>query len=110
MTTVSTSRHPVFGPLVVASGNGYQFRNGGTKTCVEEVWERLARGEDVLDAIVAGVQIVELDPADDSVGYGGLPNSDGIVLDSSVMHGTLRVPVRLRASRACVHPLRLRAQ
>jgi N4-(beta-N-acetylglucosaminyl)-L-asparaginase len=91
MTTVSTTRHAVVGPLVVASGNGHQFRNGGTKTCVEEVWERLARGEDVLDAIVAGVQIVELDPADDSVGYGGLPNSDGIVqLDSSVMHGTLR--------------------
>src|SRR6476659_6516475 len=91
MTTVSSSQRAVGGPLVVASGNGHLFRNGGTKTCVEEAWERLARGEDVLDAIVAGVQIVELDPADDSVGYGGLPNADGIVqLDSSVMHGTLR--------------------
>jgi N4-(beta-N-acetylglucosaminyl)-L-asparaginase len=46
----------------------------------------------VLDALVAGVQIVELDPADDSVGYGGLPNADGVVqLDSSVMHGTRRL-------------------
>src|SRR5262249_56184964 len=40
------------------------------------------------DAVVAGVNIVELDPLDDSVGYGGLPNAEGVVqLDSSVMHG-----------------------
>ena len=43
---------------------------------------------DVLDALIAGVNIVELDPADTSVGYGGLPNADGVVqLDASVMHG-----------------------
>ena len=42
----------------------------------------------VLDAVVAGVNIVELDPEDTSVGYGGLPNADGVVqLDASVMHG-----------------------
>ena len=42
----------------------------------------------MLDALIAGVNIVELDPADDSVGYGGLPNADGIVqLDSCCMHG-----------------------
>src|SRR6476659_496989 len=111
MTTVSSSQRAVGGPLVVASGNGHLFRNGGTKTCVEEVCERLARGEDVLDAIVAGVQIVELDPADDSVGYGGLPNADGIVqLDSSVMHGTLRRAGAVACLEACVHPQRLRAQ
>ena len=38
--------------------------------------------------MIAGVNIVELDPLDDSVGYGGLPNADGVVqLDSSCMHG-----------------------
>jgi Asparaginase len=38
--------------------------------------------------VIAGVNIVELDPLDDSVGYGGLPNAEGIVqLDSSCMHG-----------------------
>jgi len=38
--------------------------------------------------VIAGVNIVELDPLDDSVGYGGLPNADGVVqLDSSCMHG-----------------------
>ena len=75
-------------PVVVASGNGHQFKNGGDKTCVETAFERMSKGEDVLDALVAGVNIVELDPEDTSVGYGGLPNADGVVqLDSSVMHG-----------------------
>jgi len=75
-------------PVVVSSGNGHQFKNGGAKTCVEIAYERIVKGEDVLDALIAGVNIVELDPEDTSVGYGGLPNAEGIVqLDSSVMHG-----------------------
>ncbi len=75
-------------PVVIASANGNQFKNGGPRTCVQEAFERIVRGEDVLDAILAGVNIVELDPADDSVGYGGLPNAEGVVqLDSSCMHG-----------------------
>jgi N4-(beta-N-acetylglucosaminyl)-L-asparaginase len=48
-------------------------------------------GADVLDSLIAGVNIVELDPADTSVGYGGLPNADGVVqLDASLMHGPTR--------------------
>jgi N4-(beta-N-acetylglucosaminyl)-L-asparaginase len=75
-------------PVVIASGNGHQFKNGGTKTCVETAFEMVMKGQDVLDAVIAGVNIVELDPLDDSVGYGGLPNADGIVqLDSCCMHG-----------------------
>jgi N4-(beta-N-acetylglucosaminyl)-L-asparaginase len=75
-------------PVVIASANGHQFKNGGPRTAVEEAFTRLTKGEDVLDALIAGVNIVELDPEDDSVGYGGLPNADGVVqLDSSVMHG-----------------------
>ena len=78
-------------PVVTASANGNKFTNGGPRTCVHETWERITRGEDVLDAIIAGVNIVELDPLDDSVGYGGLPNADGVVqLDASVMHGPTR--------------------
>jgi N4-(beta-N-acetylglucosaminyl)-L-asparaginase len=74
--------------VIVSSGNGHQFKNGGTKTCVETAFEKMMRGEDVLDALIAGVNIVELDPEDTSVGYGGLPNAEGVVqLDSSVMHG-----------------------
>jgi N4-(beta-N-acetylglucosaminyl)-L-asparaginase len=74
--------------IVVSSRNGNEFKNGGTRTAVHEAYLRILRGEDVLDAILAGVNIVELDPADDSVGYGGIPNADGVVqLDSCVMHG-----------------------
>ena len=77
-----------FRPVVVSSANGHRFKNGGSKTCVETAFERMTKGEDVLDALIAGVNIVELDPADTSVGYGGLPNAEGVVqLDSSVMHG-----------------------
>jgi len=75
-------------PVVVASNNGHKFKNGGSKTCVETAFAMMTGGADVLDALVAGVNIVELDPTDDSVGYGGLPNADGVVqLDSCCMHG-----------------------
>ena len=48
-------------------------------------------GGDVLDALIAGVNILELDPEEDSVGYGGLPNADGVVqLDACCMHGPKR--------------------
>ncbi len=84
---VQNSIHPV----VVASANGHSFKNGGLKTCVETAFERMTKGDDVLDALIAGVNIVELDPLEDSVGYGGLPNADGVVqLDASVMHGPKR--------------------
>src|SRR5437899_2846092 len=75
-------------PVVVASSNGHKFKNGGTQTCVEKAFSMITGGADVLDALIAGVNIVELDPTDDSVGFGGLPNADGIVqLDSCCMHG-----------------------
>jgi N4-(beta-N-acetylglucosaminyl)-L-asparaginase len=74
--------------VVVSSRNGHEFKNGGPRTAVQEAYARIARGEDVLDAIVAGLNILELDPTEDSVGYGGIPNADGVVqLDSCVMHG-----------------------
>ena len=75
-------------PLVIASPNGFYFRNGGTETAVERAFAMIARGDDVLDAVIAGANIVELDPLEDAVGYDGLPNADGVVqLDSSCMHG-----------------------
>src|SRR5947199_8930785 len=75
-------------PVVVSSANGNRFKNGGDMTGVEKAWSLITQGSDVLDALIAGVNIVELDPLDDSVGYGGLPNAEGIVqLDSSCMHG-----------------------
>jgi N4-(beta-N-acetylglucosaminyl)-L-asparaginase len=75
-------------PLVISSANGNRFKNGGNMTAVHKAFTMITEGADVLDAVIAGVNIVELDPLDDSVGYGGLPNADGVVqLDSSCMHG-----------------------
>ena len=75
-------------PIVVASSNGHEYKNGGSKTGVEVAFERMTKGDDVLDALIAGVNLCELDPADTSVGYGGLPNAEGVVqLDASCMHG-----------------------
>ena len=65
----------------------------------------LRDGADTLDAVVAGVNIVEEDPKDMSVGYGGLPNEDGVVqLDSSVMHGPTRGAGSVAAIQNIVNP------
>lgn len=70
-------------PLAVSSANGV--------AAVTKAVQELKGGADTLDAVIAGVNIVEFDPKDDSVGYGGLPNEHGDVeLDASVMHGPTR--------------------
>jgi N4-(beta-N-acetylglucosaminyl)-L-asparaginase len=75
-------------PVVVASSNGNRYKNGGTETCVEKAFSMMTSGADVLDALIAGVNIVELDPTQTGVGWAGLPNADGVVqLDASCMHG-----------------------
>ena len=56
-------------PVVVASSNGHEYKNGGAQTCVEKAFAMIAGGADVLDAVVAGVALNELDPRDASVGY-----------------------------------------
>jgi N4-(beta-N-acetylglucosaminyl)-L-asparaginase len=78
-------------PVVVSSANGNVYKNGGDVTCVQKAFSMITDGADVLDALIAGVNIVELDPQDTSVGYGGLPNAEGVVqLDASCMHGPKR--------------------
>jgi N4-(beta-N-acetylglucosaminyl)-L-asparaginase len=67
-------------PVVVSSANGIRG--------VKRAYDQIVGGTDTLDAIIAGVNIQELDPDDQSVGLGGLPNADGVVqLDASCMHG-----------------------
>ena len=67
-------------PVAVASANGIRG--------VQKAFDIIMQGGDTLDAIVEGVKIQELDPTDQSVGYGGLPNAAGVVqLDASCMHG-----------------------
>jgi N4-(beta-N-acetylglucosaminyl)-L-asparaginase len=78
-------------PVVVASVNAAFYKNGGTKTGVEVAYEMITKGTDVLDAVIAGININELDPDNLYVGYGALPNAEGNVeLDASVMHGPKR--------------------
>jgi N4-(beta-N-acetylglucosaminyl)-L-asparaginase len=67
-------------PVAIASSNGLRG--------VEKAVQMVLQGADTLDAGVEGVKIQELDPRDQSVGYGGLPNEEGVVqLDASCMHG-----------------------
>ena len=66
--------------VVIASANGLRG--------VAKAYQMLGTGADPLDAAIEGVKIQELDPEDDSVGLGGLPNADGVVqLDAACMHG-----------------------
>src|SRR5437879_5573809 len=84
-------------PVVVASANGLK--------CVEKALELIRAGADPLDAAVAGVAIVEADPNDHSVGYGGIPNEDGIVeLDAAVMHGATHSGGAVASLRNIMHP------
>lgn len=67
-------------PIVISSANGLR--------ATEQAALTLQRGGSPIDAVVAGVNIVEEDPKDMTVGYGGLPNEAGVVeLDASVMDG-----------------------
>src|SRR3972149_6378835 len=66
--------------LVISSSNGLRS--------TEKAMQLIQSGSDALDAVIAGVNIIEDDPHDMSVGLGGLPNEIGEVeLDASVMHG-----------------------
>ena len=84
-------------PIVVASGNGLR--------AVEKAMELVRKGHDPLDAAIEGVAIVEADPKDNSVGYGGLPNEDGVVeLDAAVMHGPTHGGGSVASIRNIMHP------
>src|SRR5262247_1079282 len=75
-------------PVVVSSANGNASKDASGFTCVQRAFAMITEGADVLDALVAGVSIVELDPNQTGVGWSGLPNADGVVqLDASCMHG-----------------------
>lgn len=90
-------------PVVIASANGNRSKDAAGRTGVQKAFEMMTGGSDVLDALIAGVNIVELDPEDSSVGYGGLPNAEGIVqLDSCCMHG----PKRRAGGVACIEGVR----
>ncbi|RMF68966.1 MAG: asparaginase [Calditrichaeota bacterium] len=58
------------------------------KKVLTPAFEALHTTGHILDAVEKGANVVELDPEDMTVGYGGLPNEEGVVqLDASVMYG-----------------------
>ena len=74
-------------PVIISAANGLRSKENGVSG-IEKAYRLMTSGTDPLEAAVAGVQVIELDPTDQSVGLGGLPNEEGVVqLDASVMHG-----------------------
>ncbi len=88
---------PARRPVAVASANGL----AAAKLAVE----RMVAGDSPVDAAVAGVAIPEADPEDVTVGYGGLPNEDGVVqLDAAVMDGSTMRAGAVAALERIKHP------
>jgi len=88
------------GPVVLVSKN--------KSDVVDRAMSMIRGGADALDAVIAGVNLVEEDPDDITVGYGGLPNERGVVeLDSSVMHGPTASGGAVAALRNIRYPSRV---
>ena len=86
--------------IAISSDNGL--------ACCKKVIDLIRAGGDTLDAVVAGVNINEEDPEDSSVGYGGLPNEEGVVeLDACVMHGPSRRAGSVGALRGIKTPSKI---
>jgi L-asparaginase / beta-aspartyl-peptidase len=84
--------------IVVASSNGLAG--------VEVAWDILAADGSALDAVEAAAKVIEDDPNDHTVGYGGYPNLLGQVeLDASIMDGTTRRAGAVGALKGYRHPI-----
>jgi N4-(beta-N-acetylglucosaminyl)-L-asparaginase len=85
---------------VIASANGLK--------ATEKAYQLLIAGADTLEAAIEGVTLVENDPEDVTVGYGGLPNENGVVeLDAAVMHGPTHRAGAVAALQRIRNPARL---
>ncbi len=92
--TATMKRFPV---KAISSANGLR--------ATQRAYELLTQGADTLDAAIAGVALIEDDPNDVTVGYGGLPNEEGVVeLDAAVMHGPTHRAGAVAALRNIRHP------
>lgn len=84
----------------ISSDNGLE--------ATRKAYEQMSAGADPLDAAIEGVAIVEADPNDITVGYGGLPNENGVVeLDAAVMHGPTHQAGAVAALQNIKHPSRV---
>lgn len=98
MPTRTAQRPKKVAPTIVSSGNGRAALPTGVRI--------LATGGSALDAVEACARIVEADPADDTVGYGGLPNVLGVVeLDASILDGTTHAAGSVAALTGFIHPI-----
>jgi N4-(beta-N-acetylglucosaminyl)-L-asparaginase len=85
--TASTATAPAAPPAPAADGYVLVTSANGVEAA-KAARQALIMGMDPLDAAIAGVNIPELDPNDMTVGYGGIPNEEGVVqLDACVMDG-----------------------
>jgi N4-(beta-N-acetylglucosaminyl)-L-asparaginase len=70
-------------PLIITS-----HTNNTGQNAMEAGWEIISKGGSAADAVEKAANVIEVDPEDTSVGYGGLPNEKGVVqLDASFMDG-----------------------
>ncbi|MBI4468619.1 MAG: N(4)-(beta-N-acetylglucosaminyl)-L-asparaginase [Acidobacteria bacterium] len=99
-------------PVVISSANRVQLADGssyyGGERATAKAYGLIKGGADTLDAVIAGVNLVEDDPDDVTVGLGGLPNEEGEVeLDASVMHGPSRSAGAVAALKYIKNPSRV---
>lgn len=88
------------GPVILTS-----HPNETGRQAMEDAWQILGSGGSALDAVERGANVIELDPEDHSVGYGGLPNADGVVqLDASIMDGRTYNAGSVASLENIVHP------
>lgn len=89
--------------IVIASGNG--------DVGIQESWRVLRAGGSAVDAVEAGVRLVEANPDDHSVGLGGYPDLLGQVeLDAGIMDGSDLTAGAVAAVRNCQHPISVARQ
>lgn len=70
-------------PLIVTSHTNETGQNA-----MKAGWKILTQGGSAVDAVEKAANVIEVDPNDSSVGYGGTPNEHGVVqLDASIMDG-----------------------
>ena len=87
-------------PVAVSSANGLR--------AVERAVQRMREGKDPLDAAIEGVNIVEDDPNDMTVGYGGVPNEECVVqLDACVFHGPTARAGAVASLEGCKNPVKV---
>jgi len=84
--------------IVIASANG--------EIGMQDAMQALKNGNSAVDAVEAGIRVVEANPEDRTVGMGGFPNLLGEVeVDAAIMDGRELASGAVGAVRNCLHPI-----